>query len=354
MKHFKMYSREDLTELTTLRRFESRIGERIRILANTYDWAESMKNDPAPFVLLGIPEDMGVKANYGKGGADTTWLPFLTHFLNTQSNDFFTGEEVLLLGYFDFGDIQFLIESNAYNQEEGIDAYRHAVKMIDDAVEDIVKVIATAGKIPIVVGGGQNNAYPIIKAVAKGHFKLGKIPSAKINCVNLDAHPDYSITEGRHHANAFHYAVQDGFLDKYQVLAVHENALSQSVLMDFNKNPNLQYQTYESIFLTESISFGQALEDAVTFANERPIGVEVDMDVIEQVLSNHRSPLGISSLQARQYVRHMAIHAPVAYLHLSEAAVQMADGKKDEHAAALISYLVADFVKGFAAGKNQI
>ncbi|MBK6635366.1 MAG: hypothetical protein IPG38_14625 [Chitinophagaceae bacterium] len=106
----------------------------------------------AKFVLLGIPEDFGVKGNYGIGGTETAWLSFW-FFLNIQSNDFLTGENTLLLGHFDFGDVKFLIENNAYNAEEKINAYRHALKIVDEEVEDLLKVIASAKKIPIIIGG---------------------------------------------------------------------------------------------------------------------------------------------------------------------------------------------------------
>ena len=50
-------------------------------------------------------------------------------------------------------------------------AYRHAVHTIDEEVEPLIKLITAAGKIPIVVGGGHNNAYPLIKGAAKGLHK---------------------------------------------------------------------------------------------------------------------------------------------------------------------------------------
>ena len=68
----------------------------------------------------------------GLGGADTAWDPFLSAFLNIQSNDFFSGEDVMLLGHFNFNDLKILIEQNALDADEKADAYRHAVVTIDD------------------------------------------------------------------------------------------------------------------------------------------------------------------------------------------------------------------------------
>ena len=203
MKHFKFYSKEDILSMTRVRRFETKMGERLKFLKPDGEWPEVLKESGAKYVILGIPEDFGVKANYGVGGTETAWLSFLTSFLNVQSNDFLTGENTLILGHFDFGDIKFLIENNAYNPEEKINAYRHALNIVDEEVENLLKGIASAKEIPIIIGGGHNNAYPIIKCVAKGLHKADMIPLSQINCINLDSHADYSVAEGRHVVEIF-------------------------------------------------------------------------------------------------------------------------------------------------------
>ncbi len=345
MKHFKFYTKEDILSLTKVRRFETKIGERLQYVKTGADWPDVIGQSTAKYVLLGIPEDIGVKANYGTGGTATAWLPFLTSFLNTRSNDFFTGENILLLGHFDFGDIKFLIDSYAYNPDELIEAYRHAVNIIDEEVEGILKAIAAAGKIPIVIGGGHNNAYPIIKGVAKGLAKNNIIPLAQINCVNLDAHTDYGTTEGRHSGNAFKYAAEDGYLGKYCMVGVHENNISQNVLMDMHNNPFIDYITFEEIFIQERRNFIQAVAHATGFTEGSPTGIELDLDCIENVLSSAITPSGLSPLQARQFINFTATDAKVAYLHICEGATQLADGRKDDSTGKLIAYLVSDFVK---------
>ncbi len=350
MKHFKFYTKEDILSLTKIRRFETKAGERLQHIRSEGDptatgWAEQLQQSTAKFVLLGIPEDIGVKGNYGIGGAGTNWLPFLSSFLNIQSNDFFTGEEVLLLGHFDFGDIQYLIENNAYGQEELVDAYRHALNMVDEEVEAIIKLIAAAKKIPIVIGGGQNNAYPIIKGVAKGLHKAELLPLAQINVVNLDAHPDFRTTEGRHSGNAFRYASEDGFLGKYCNIGLHENYIPQNILMDIHNDPFIDYITYEDIFLNEKKNFIQAVAHATGFTEDTYTGIELDLDSVEGALCSAATPVGITPLQARQYISFAAQDAKAAYLHICEGATQLADGRRDESTGKLISYLVSDFVK---------
>ena len=345
MKHFKFYGKNDVVSLTKRRRFETKLGERIQYLKEG-DWPDVLHNSTAKYVLVGIPEDLGVHANAGIGGADTNWYPFLHAFLNIQSNDFCSGEDMLLLGHFDFGDLKYLIESHAYNDQEKIDAYRHAVVTIDDEVERLMKAITSSGKIPIVIGGGHNNAYPLLKGVSKGLMKLGRIPLAQLNAINLDAHSDYRTMEGRHSGNSFRYAESDGYLGKYSIIGLHENYISQNVLADVQSNIFIQYTSYEDIFLRETKNFLQAVAQAVDFTDDMYTGIELDMDSIQNVLSSACSPGGVSVLQARQYVTYTASHTKTAYLHICEAASQLSDGRKDETSGKLLSYLVSDFVKG--------
>src|SRR5690349_12958024 len=102
LTHFKRYTKSDILSLTKLRRFETKIGERVTVL-NEGDIVQAVKDLNAQYVVIGIPEDIGVQANYGVGGANTAWLSFLQSFFNSQSNDFLTAEDIAVIGHFDFG-----------------------------------------------------------------------------------------------------------------------------------------------------------------------------------------------------------------------------------------------------------
>lgn len=342
---FRVYTKSHLLAHTRIRRFETKLGECLLILPGKQAPETELAQSPAPYVVLGIAEDIGVRANGGLGGTHTAWLAFLQAFLNLQSNDFFSGNEVLVLGHFDFSALQGLIEAHAHSADEKTEAYRHAVLRIDDAVEEVIRIITTAGKIPIVIGGGHNNAYPLIKGAAKGLHKAGRIPLAQINCINVDAHTDYRPLEGRHSGNAFRYAEEDGYLQKYFVVGVHENYIPQNVWTDFVNNPFFDLITYEDIFLHEKRNFIQAVADATGFAYDGYTGIELDLDSVEGVLSSAATPCGITPLQARQYLNFAATDCKVAYVHLCEAAAALQDGRKAELTGKLLSYLVSDFIK---------
>ncbi len=345
IKYFKYYTKEDILSITKVRRFETKVGERIQVIIDANSLEQSLESSTTKFVIIGIPEDMGVKANYGLGGASTAWMPFLESFVNIQSNDFVEGSNILLLGHFDFTDINYLIESNAHNHEEKVMAYRHAVAQVDEAVEPLIKLITQYNKIPIVIGGGHNNAYPLIKGASKGLYKAGQIPLASINCINLDAHADFRPLEGRHSGNAFSYAEEDGYLQKYCVLGVHENYLTQNIWMDMVNNPFIDFITYEDIFIHEKRDFLEAIAHATTFTEDCYTGIELDLDCIENTLSSAATPSGIQTIHARQFISYAGADSNTAYLHICEGAARLADGRSSETTGKLLSYLVSDFIK---------
>jgi formiminoglutamase len=67
MKHLKLYNKQDILSLTRLRRFETRLGERLQVLADTSNVEASIEKSPANYVLFGIPEDIGHKSQPGSG-----------------------------------------------------------------------------------------------------------------------------------------------------------------------------------------------------------------------------------------------------------------------------------------------
>jgi formiminoglutamase len=346
MKHFRFFSRQDIQSITKRRRYETKLGEKFRLIEPLQNWKEALESSTAKYVLAGIPEDIGVRANYGIGGTDTAWPNFLQSFVNVQSTDKLNGEHILMLGHFDFEEVKTVIEKNAKSGEEITDACRHAVaNIIDEEVEELVKTIVAAGKLPVIIGGGHNNSYPIVKGAAKGLLKTGKINKAQINVVNLDAHADFRIMEGRHSGNGFRYAMSEGYLGKYAVVGLQENHNPQSMLDDLYSDVNIQYTFFEDIFLHEKMNFKQAISQAFGFSDDQYTGIELDMDCIEHVLSSAMTPAGISPVHARQYMSFAGNYPKPAYLHICEGAAQLSNGSADFSTGKLISYLVADFLR---------
>ena len=219
-------------------------------------------------------------------------------------------------------------------------------------MEQLVKLITENKKIPIVVGGGHNNTYPLIKGAAKGWHKAGELPLPQINCINLDAHVDYRPMEGRHSGNAFRYAEEDGYLQKYCVICMHENYIPQNIWIDIVNNPFIDIITHEDIFVHEKRTFMQAVAHATGFTEGIHTGIDLDLDCIQNALSSAMTPVGILPRNARQYVSFAALDTRPAYLHICEGATQLADGRIDATNGKLISYLVSDFIKARESVQN--
>ncbi|TCZ68070.1 formimidoylglutamase [Flaviaesturariibacter aridisoli] len=349
--HFRFYTKNDILALTKIRRFETKLGEQVHVLTEDHG-PEAFQKIDARYVVLGIPEDIGVQANAGTGGAATGWTAFLHSFLNIQSNDFLTGDDICVAGHFDFSDMQKLIEANAQSEDERIEAFRHAVNTIDEEVEKIVKAIVSSGKVPVVIGGGHNNAYPLLKGSAKGLHQDLQIGLPQINAINLDAHTDYRPAEGRHSGNGFRYAEDDGFLQKYCVVGIHENYLQQNVWVDIVNNPFFDCITYEDIFIHGKRTFQQAIAHAIEFTDDTWCGIEVDLDAVQGALTSAATPSGLLPLHARQFINLCAGNAKCAYLHICEGAVRLSNGRTDESTGKLIAYLVSDFIKMHSAEKQ--
>ncbi len=343
--NFRVILKDQILTHTHIRRYETKLGEVIQCAKAEMNIEEALAQTKAHYVVIGIPEDAGVKANYGMGGAATLWTSFLDSFLNIQSNEYMTGKQIFLAGAFDFSEELNLIHATAPNHEERITALRTLVHHIDEQVENVVKIICRQGKVPIIIGGGHNNAYGNIKGAAKGLHQKDLIPLAQISVINLDAHADYRMHEGRHSGNGFRYADEDGYLNKYFAVGVHENYLQDYVIKDVRENPFLEYITFEDIFIREYKTFMQAIARATEFIEDGFTGIELDLDSVSHVLSSAMTPSGVSELDARKFMHFVATECSIAYVHICEGAVKLDNDRSDPLTGKLVSYLVTDFIK---------
>lgn len=314
MQTLKIYQQADLNVIIKTRVGETKLGEKINL-----NW----QDNEVKFVLLGIAEDIGVQVNRGIGGTHTAWNSFLHAFLNIQSTKVLSGNEIGIYGCLSFDDLKPNSES---------------VEIIDNEVVKAILEIINFGKTPVIIGGGHNNAYPIIKGVSIAKKQA-------INAINLDAHSDFRAKEGRHSGNGFRYAFDEGFLQKYSIIGLHENYNSQAIIDEISQNPYIQFSFWEDIFLREKMTFKEAILQAIDFTKNAPTGIELDLDCVENTLTSAMTPCGISATQARQYIYQTASLADVAYLHICEGATQLSTGQTDFSTGKLISYLVSDFMK---------
>ena len=343
---FIFYSQKEISHLTRKRKGETKLGEKVQTIHPVIDLYSQLQNCNSKFVLFGIPEDIGVRANLGRGGAHTCWQPSLESFLNTQDNAFLNGEETCVLGHVKVEDVMKESEGFSQKKEEDILGLRKLVEKIDDRVCEIVRIIVSAGKIPIVIGGGHNNSYPILKGIYESR-RIGNIGEIQKQAViNCDAHSDLREKEGRHSGNGFSYAMLEKYLDKYAVMGIHESYNSENVIEKFQNEPEkLLYVSYEDIFIREKYSFSEAVNRGIEFCGSMATGLEIDLDSITNVPSSARTSSGISPVQARQYIHQAATKCNISYLHIAEGAPVLAHLKADNKTGKLVAYLISDFIK---------
>lgn len=338
MKIVKAYSKEEIARLTRKRSGEEKLGEGIEGVDG--DWRETLRVSGCRFVIVGIPEDIGVRANYGRAGAHTAFKPAMESFLSQQSNAFLNSAQLLLLGEIYVDDLMEKAALLEIKQKAGLETIRQLVATLDERVTLVIKEIISAGKIPIVIGGGHNNAYGNIKGAC---LALGKA----INVINCDPHLDFRPLEGRHSGNGFSYAFRERLINRYAVFAMHEQYNNKAALQLFKENATqLYYNTYESVFVREDIDMKTALKHCLGFVKGLPCAVELDLDSITNVPSSAKTSSGISPLQGRQYVYRCATELNAVYLHIAEGAPVLSHIKADNKTGKLIAYLISDFIKG--------
>lgn len=303
-----LFTQQQLDHYTTTRAGEEKLGQRVGI-ANTAEDILTASQQGYRFALIGIPESIGPIANHGYAGAEKGWDAFLTYFLNLQSNEFLSGDNILLLGHIDCDDLMRASLSDTSHTHQ-----QQLCEQLDQRVHHTLSSIFTAGLIPIVIGGGHNNAYPIIKACAE-------VKQQAMAVTNLDPHADFRALEGRHSGNPFHYAHNEGHLERYSVLGLHEQKNSTDALNALKK---LQFPFYsmQQIFWRKEITFDECITKIQHYltAASSPIGIEVDVDAITEMPSSAITRAGVSLDDALYYVHQMATLPKVQYLHLAEGA----------------------------------
>ena len=340
-------SPEEAIQLTKKRKGERRIGEMAEYLQPRFSLEENLKKTKCKFVLLGIPEDIGVRANFGRGGTHTAWKPALENILSIQSNSYFSGKELFVLGAINFDELMKKSEHLNPKIPSQLDQLRIFTGEIDIHVSELIQIIVSHGKIPIVIGGGHNNAYGNLKGSATALKIRKKLKNFSLNAINCDAHADLRALEGRHSGNGFSYAMKNEFLNKYAVLGLHENYFNETAELSFKqKKKQLLMKSYEDIFVRENISLSKALNDCIRFVSKSECGVELDLDSITNVPSSAKTSSGISPAQARQFAYRCGKELNAVYFHIAEGAPVLAHRQADNKTGKLIGYLVTDFIKG--------
>lgn len=327
MSVFIFSSEAEIAKRVAKRAGERKFGEAVGLVCN---W-EELKKHPAKYVVFGISEDIGVRANYGNQGASKAWHAALNVLCNIQDNELTQAKNVIILGEIDCSEEM----TKAAKRTSMVDLGA-LVEQIDAKVAEVVAKIVSAEKFPIIIGGGHNNSYGNIKGTSKAL-------NQPINCINFDAHTDFRVLEHRHSGNGFSYAFKNGFLDKYFIFGLHRNYTSEAVFKDLRKHPErIRFNLFEAIKVTQTLPFSEAIQQSEVFISNEPFGLEIDLDAIENMGSSAMTPSGFSVSETRQFVSHFATLPNCKYVHLCEGNPDT--GIFQNQVAKMIAYLVSDCI----------
>ncbi len=326
MQDVKIYSEKHLSQYLSRRKGETKLGEKVGFLGASQELSEST----AEFVIFGIPEDIGVRANHGKPGTSNAWQAFLSAFLNVQQNRFLDCGKILLLGEIDTSEEM----QKAANIDESDPNYYQKLgdhtEKVDEKVSAVVKKIIAAGKIPLIIGGGHNNAYGNLKGASEAFER-------PVNALNIDAHTDLRTTDYRHSGNGFSYAIKKGFLNRYSVFGLHQNYTPEYIFQEMDNSEAIHYSLFEDL-QKDDLNFH--FQKNLDFVKEEKFGLEVDCDAIAGFPSSAVSPTGFCLNEVREFVRESANEKNCCYLHICEAI-----SRNDFATGKAISFLVTDFLK---------
>jgi len=346
MEHLIRLTEEELHQITVSRKGEIKFGERIVTVPDDVSIEDFLRNSDAKFVLFGVPEDIGVRANFGRAGAASAYYNTLKSLVNIQHNRYVKGYNLIVLGHINTTKYQEKAQNLNPNDKEELKELRNLVLQIDKEVSHLVSIIVKNGKIPIAIGGGHNNSYGMIKGSALAKAK-------PINTINFDAHTDFRALEGRHSGNGFSYAYEEGFLNKYFIFGIHENYTSKGILQRIRENQSrIKYNTYEQIAVRKEKSFSEELELALEFISDTDFGIEIDLDSIENLPSSAMTLSGFSAEKVRRFLHVLASDPKACYLHICEGAPELSDEKNPNLVGKFIAYLITDFMKAKIASGN--
>ncbi len=345
----KQFEPADISALQQSRAGETRLGQLLQFLNPLLPLADALisaQSRGVRYALVGIPEDIGPRANFGQAGADLGFQAFLSRFINLQANVHFPINEILLVGTIDCIDLQQQSQGLVAQNDTELEQLRQLCAAVDQRVCAVLKPIFDAGIIPIVIGGGHNNAYPLLQALS---LSVGHA----VDAINLDPHGDFRLLEGRHSGNGFSYAKAAGYLRNYAVVGLHE-LKNSAISLSQMAQQDVSIYSYQDIYVRRRFSFSEACEQAIDQLGRHqtcPLGIEVDTDSISQMPVSAMTNCGISVADAEHFVWKLAAQDRVRYLHLAEAA-------PSQHPAGLVAgmseagQVLAALVVAFVQGRH--
>jgi formiminoglutamase len=136
----------DLGKITNQRNGEIKFGEKMITVPRGINPLEFLISCEARYVLFGIPEDIGIRANYGRPGAASAWNSAIKSIANIQHNRFCKGNQIVILGTIDVTNEMAEVTNLDFNDIDDRSKLSQLVEKIDKEVSHIIFHITTPCK----------------------------------------------------------------------------------------------------------------------------------------------------------------------------------------------------------------
>ena len=353
-------TQSEALELIRQRQGEQKLAQSADFCGSGESWQAALGRTKAAVVVLGIPSDIGVRANFGKPGCATLWAAARAKFLCMQDNAALRGQSVLVLGEIAVEDVMRKASTLDPTRAADLAALHSLVCEVDERVAAVAQEIVKSGKLLVAVGGGHENAFGIIKG-------LSKATSRGVSCINIDAHADLRQDAGRHSGNAFSAARREKFLERYCVVGLQEPFVNDAMFEQFQKEDGLHAMTLERIRtrlfsgseMLGYFPFGKmwphaphiaVMEEAAKFAKKRPLALEMDLDAITGVAASAPTTAGLAVEEVREMLRYIGARRNVSTFHICEG---IADETDSQGVGALTALLMSDVIKTVLARRAK-
>jgi formiminoglutamase len=275
--------------------------------------------------LLGLPDDCGVRLNFGRTGAKAGPSAFRAALSSFGTSFDALQRKSLRTLVFDAGDV----EPAAGSDEAALfETHRR--------VEAAARELHEAGLVVVGVGGGHDLSLPTISALSK-HAKR------KVGGVNVDAHLDVRERVGS--GMPFRRLIEDGFLDAscFVELGLGRFANERD---DYDW---LLQRGAEVIFVDSVLGEGFRSDASLERALQPGVGfMSIDLDGIDAAFApgvSAPSPFGLSVKHAADLAEAAGLRAEVRHFDLMELCPEH---DVDDRTARTAAYLFLAFMAGYA------
>jgi formiminoglutamase len=281
--------------------------------------------DGCRIALLGLPDDTGVRLNFGRPGAKEGPLAFRAALSGFGASFDALSEQPLQTLIFDAGDVE---PASGDDEAALFETHRR--------VEAAARELHALGLTVLSVGGGHDLSLPTISALAKHHARA-------IGGINVDAHLDVRERVGS--GMPFRRLIEGGWLDAARFVELGLGRFSNDQ-RDFEW---LRERGSELILVDQVLGQGVRPESLLERALSAGVGfVSIDLDGLDAAYApgvSATNPLGMRIEHAAELAEAAGARREVGHFDVMELCPPHdLDGRTARAAA----YLCLAFVAGYA------